>query len=76
MNRCASGYTRNKVTEKCEDTDECETGEATCNATNQACYNTAGSYKCLNILSTDDRQENACEEGFRYHPRIDQCTGK
>ena len=61
-------------TKECEDINECDTGEAHCDINNQACLNTIGSYKCLEIL-VSERTGN-CEEGFRYQTRIDQCVGK
>lgn len=60
---------------KCEDIDECDTGDANCDSANQACLNTLGSYKCLDILNKGN-QVNQCEEGFRYQARIDQCVGE
>ena len=70
---CATGYEKNKITNKCVDINECENGDATCDPDKQACYNTMGSYKCLEILPTD---ETHCDDGFRYNARINQCTGK
>ena len=60
---------------KCEDIDECETGDANCDVANQACLNTVGSFKCLDILNKAN-QANQCEDGFRYQARIDQCVGE
>jgi hypothetical protein len=57
---------------ECEDINECETGEATCDINNQACLNTIGSYKCLNILT----KVSNCDDGYRYQARIDQCVGE
>lgn len=60
---------------KCEDIDECDTGDANCDVANQACLNTIGSFKCLDILNKAN-QVNQCEDGFRYQARIDQCVGE
>lgn len=73
-NSCAAGYEKDKVTNKCEDSNECENGKATCHPTDEACFNTRGSYKCLPILSPLD--ETHCEDGFRYNARINQCVGE
>lgn len=72
--RCAAGYTKNIETKECQDINECDTGEANCDINNQACYNTIGSFKCLDILVSE--RSSHCEEGFRYQSRIDQCVGK
>jgi Calcium-binding EGF domain len=68
---CPEGYEFNALKQKCEDINECETGAATCDPNNQACFNLMGSYKCLDILS---RVSN-CADGYRYQARIDQCVG-
>jgi hypothetical protein len=73
FDRCANGYTKNSETDECDDINECDTGEANCDGNNQACLNTIGSYKCLDILNSE--KSNNCEEGFRYQARIDQCVG-
>lgn len=74
IHSCASGYAKSSDSDECEDINECDTGEANCHATNQACLNTIGSFKCLDIL-VSERTSN-CEEGFRYQARIDQCVGR
>ncbi|KAL7022702.1 hypothetical protein ACKWTF_012350 [Chironomus riparius] len=56
--------------EQCEDINECETGDANCDRESQACLNTNGSYKCLNIIS----KVSSCEDGYRYQARIAQCV--
>lgn len=61
-------------TGECEDINECDTGEANCSVENQACMNTIGSYKCLDIIVND--KQNNCEDGYRYQARIDQCVGE
>lgn len=71
--RCAAGYTKSIDTKECEDINECDTGEANCDINNQACLNSIGSFKCLDILNSE--RTNNCEEGFRYQARIDQCVG-
>lgn len=75
ITRCTAGYTFNESKMKCEDIDECDTGEANCDIANQACLNTIGSFKCLDILNKAN-QVNQCEDGFRYQARIDQCVGE
>lgn len=67
------GYAFNVSKGKCEDIDECETGDATCTINKQACINTIGSFQCFDILS---KTVNQCEDGFRYQQRIDQCVGE
>lgn len=77
--RCLKGYKKNVGTGACEDIDECDTGDANCHKENQACLNTLGSYKCLDILVTEksgNDNNSKCEEGYRYQARIDQCVGK
>lgn len=72
LDRCAAGYEKTESGD-CEDINECDTGDATCDANNQACLNTRGSFRCLDIL-VSERISN-CEDGFRYQSRIDQCVG-
>jgi hypothetical protein len=71
---CAVGYAKNLDTNECDDINECDTGEAQCDTNNQACLNTIGSYKCLDIIGSE--KKGNCEEGFRYQARIDQCVGE
>lgn len=73
LNRCVIGYTKSIDTNECEDINECDTGEANCDSTNQACLNTVGSFRCLDILVNE--RTSHCEDGFRYQARIDQCVG-
>lgn len=78
--RCETGYKRNVDTGDCDDIDECDTGAAKCHIGNQACLNTLGSYKCLDILETgksaSTNDNNKCEEGYQYLARIEQCVGE
>lgn len=64
----------NKQTKECEDINECDTGDANCDISNQACVNTLGSFKCYDIITSD--RSDQCNEGFRYQARIDQCVGR
>lgn len=68
---CPSGYIKNEQTGKCEDIDECEGTDATCNIETQVCHNTPGSYECLDI----NRPSTSCPNGFRFDSKIKQCLG-
>lgn len=39
---CDAGYIKNEQSGVCEDIDECESGDATCDMSTQVCYNTLG----------------------------------
>lgn len=65
---------KNDQTGKCEDIDECEGTDVTCNMETQACYNTPGSYKCLDILPVGSTPR-ACPNGFKFDEKIKQCLG-
>lgn len=71
---CPDGYAKNMENSVCEDINECDTGDANCDINSQACLNTIGSFKCLDILVNE--RVNHCEDGFRYQARIDQCVGR
>ncbi|XP_058053423.1 fibulin-1 [Anopheles bellator] len=64
---CGRGYSRKARTNECEDVNECETGEATCNVESQVCRNTRGSYQCVDVLPPDI----ACDPG--YQPKNGKC---
>ncbi|XP_058117872.1 fibulin-1-like [Anopheles coustani] len=64
---CEKGFQRNARTDECEDVNECETGEATCDAVRQICRNSRGGYQCVDIILPDI----ACEPG--YQPRDGKC---
>lgn len=68
-NSCRIGFEKDQRTGECVDVDECETGEAACDAQLQVCMNVEGSYKCLDI------QEVKCEAGFRYDRKTGKCEG-
>uniref|UniRef100_A0A182N3D6 EGF-like domain-containing protein n=1 Tax=Anopheles dirus TaxID=7168 RepID=A0A182N3D6_9DIPT len=67
VKRCGKGFKLNRRTDKCEDVNECETGEATCNPANQVCRNTRGSFLCVDVVLPDI----ACDAG--YAPKDGQC---
>lgn len=82
---CPTGHTLNAERGECEDINECESDEATCDIDTQVCFNTVGSYKCLDIL-TDERQSSVgsaasssrahdCDTGLRYNTKTDECDG-
>ncbi|XP_035894268.1 fibulin-1 isoform X2 [Anopheles stephensi] len=64
---CGKGLKYNKHTDECEDVNECETGEATCNPANQVCRNTRGGFICVDIVLPDI----ACDAG--YEPKNGKC---
>nr|XP_040234609.2 fibulin-1 isoform X2 [Anopheles coluzzii] len=64
---CDAGFKHNKRTDKCEDVNECETGEATCNPDSQVCRNTRGSFLCVDVVLPDI----ACDPG--YTPKNGKC---
>uniref|UniRef100_A0A8W7JRU8 EGF-like domain-containing protein n=1 Tax=Anopheles albimanus TaxID=7167 RepID=A0A8W7JRU8_ANOAL len=66
-NSCTKGYRRNMRTGQCEDVNECETGEATCDAQSQVCRNTRGSFQCIDVLVPNID----CEAG--YQPKNGKC---
>ncbi|XP_038110721.1 fibulin-1 isoform X3 [Culex quinquefasciatus] len=67
LSDCRIGYEKDQRNGECVDVDECETGEAACDAQLQVCMNVEGSYKCLDI------QEVKCEAGFRYDRKTGKC---
>lgn len=56
------------------DIDECDSSDTICNIDTQVCYNTPGSYKCLDIVSPESAKN--CSAGLRYNVKLDQCDGK
>lgn len=70
---CSSGYTRNEQTGECDDIDECEGTDVSCNMETQVCYNLPGSYKCLDILPAPSA--TSCPNGFNFDSKIKQCIG-
>uniref|UniRef100_A0A182ML78 EGF-like domain-containing protein n=1 Tax=Anopheles culicifacies TaxID=139723 RepID=A0A182ML78_9DIPT len=64
---CPRGFQYNKRTDDCEDINECETGDATCNPANQVCRNLRGSFQCIDIIPPDID----CEPG--YEPKNGKC---
>lgn len=56
----------------CVDIDECDTGEADCDASTQICRNEVGSYKCVDVIppSAED-----CKPGFRFNVGNEACEG-
>lgn len=68
---CPTGHAKNEQTGNCDDINECEGPDVTCNLDTQVCYNVPGSYKCLDILSV-----NQCPNGFKFDPKIKHCIGK
>uniref|UniRef100_A0A182KH19 EGF-like domain-containing protein n=1 Tax=Anopheles christyi TaxID=43041 RepID=A0A182KH19_9DIPT len=62
-----TGFKLNKHTDECEDVNECETGEATCNPVRQICRNTRGSFLCVDVVLPDI----ACDAG--YEPKNGKC---
>lgn len=71
---CPSGYTKDERTGGCDDIDECEGTDVTCNLETQVCYNTIGSYKCLDIIPLPEA--NACPNGYQFDSKIKQCVGE
>jgi hypothetical protein len=66
---CPRGFIRTS-NGSCNDINECES-TARCDAENQVCFNTEGSYNCLDILPAS----TACSEGYRYNYKSEQCQG-
>ncbi|KAJ6646501.1 Fibulin-1 [Pseudolycoriella hygida] len=66
---CDAGYIKNEQSGECEDIDECESGDATCDMSSQVCYNTLGNYKCLDIIQSP----SVCSDGFRYNAKTESC---
>ncbi|XP_062564121.1 fibulin-2 isoform X2 [Armigeres subalbatus] len=64
---CRRGYEKDQRTGECVDVDECETGEATCDSSNQVCMNVEGAYRCLDI------KEVKCDPGYRYSRKVGKC---
>ncbi|XP_043069428.1 fibulin-1 isoform X1 [Drosophila bipectinata] len=60
---CPSGFNFDELREKCIDIDECREQIHEC-GTSQYCYNTIGSYHCLNVKNADCHNSdlNNCEE--------------
>ena len=74
---CDVGFARNGETDLCEDIDECETIENLCDIDKQVCYNTRGSFRCLNIQNGEEvNHREECETGMRWNMKLDQCEGK
>ncbi|XP_020288632.1 fibrillin-3-like isoform X2 [Pseudomyrmex gracilis] len=72
---CPSGYQYSLSTRRCEDIDECLTGQYTCDVRfSERCVNLPGTYRCERPSPPRQRQRPACPSGFRYHPRLRQCT--
>lgn len=71
---CPEGFTKNEHSGRCEDIDECESTEVTCNIDTQVCYNTEGSYRCLDIQPAPTQK--SCPNGYEFDLRIKQCVGK
>lgn len=69
---CPSGYAKNEQNGQCDDIDECESTDVTCDMETQVCHNVPGSYKCLNVYPLS----NTCPTGFTFDPQIKQCIGK
>lgn len=67
---CPLGHVKNEQTGECDDIDECESSDVSCNIETQVCYNTKGSYKCLDILPAET---TACPNGFQFDNKINQC---
>lgn len=70
---CSAGYVKNDQTGECDDIDECEGTDVTCKMDTQVCYNTPGSYKCLDILPVTSTR--ICPNGFKFEEKIKQCIG-
>lgn len=67
---CESGYIKNKDN-LCEDIDECETGDATCDLKTEVCFNKPGTYNCLGVIP----QSTNCDKGLRFNVKTEQCEG-
>lgn len=68
--RCRKGYKRDTNNRTCIDIDECETGEADCDLDEQVCFNTDGSFKCIDVS-----EPSACPDGYRYNVKTETCQG-
>lgn len=51
LSDCDAGYIKNEQSGECEDIDECESGDATCDMSSQVCYNTLG--ECFGHFTLD-----------------------
>ena len=58
---CPPGFYKKLKTGRCEDIDECETGDYSCPYLSTECRNVAGSYEC------------PCEDGFKKVPNSTEC---
>lgn len=67
---CEIGYVKNKEN-MCEDIDECETGDATCDLKTEVCFNKPGTFNCLAVIP----QSTKCEKGLRFNVKTEQCEG-
>lgn len=69
---CPKGYLMDLLENTCVDIDECDTGEADCDASTQICRNEVGSYKCVDVIppSAED-----CKPGFRFNVGNEACEG-
>lgn len=67
---CESGYFKNKEN-ICEDIDECETGDATCDLKTEVCFNKPGTYNCLAVIPSS----TICDKGLRFNVKTEQCEG-
>lgn len=70
---CAKGYMKDLLTNLCIDVDECDTGEADCDAQSQICRNEPGGFKCVDVIppSAED-----CKTGFRFNVGTEACEGR
>lgn len=53
---CDAGYIKNEQSGECEDIDECESGDATCDMSSQVCYNTLGNDGCVKRFNLFSKQ--------------------
>uniref|UniRef100_A0A336K111 CSON005259 protein n=1 Tax=Culicoides sonorensis TaxID=179676 RepID=A0A336K111_CULSO len=65
---CRKGFQKDPITNTCKDIDECAILENNCNTEEQVCFNTEGSYKCLDVLKA-----SSCQNGFRYNVKTETC---
>lgn len=74
---CPSGLSKNENTGECEDIDECEGTDVTCDMETQVCHNVVGSYKCLDITSPDiTAPVPTCPHGHLFNKKTIQCDGE
>lgn len=75
LSNCSAGFLRNDNTGECEDIDECEGSDITCDFETQVCSNTPGSYKCLDVIPNTNPLPT-CPNGYQFNSKTKQCDGE